>query len=124
MAHDMKVLHDMTSPPETRDYAESRVWDTTGRILGRCWDGFHDVLERGWELLPHWIASATREKESTCPFRSYVAPYILRQYYSYCRSYVLFCLRASEMGDMPLEFTLSQRQLLERAWELMKEDDE
>jgi hypothetical protein len=61
MGHDMKVLHDMTNPPETRDYAARRVWDTTGRILARCWDGFHDVLERGWELLPYWIASATRE---------------------------------------------------------------
>src|SRR5579859_5080483 len=121
MAHDMKVLHDMTSPPETRDYAESRVWDTTGRILGRCWDGYHDVLERGWELLPHWIASATRGKESTRPFRSYVAPYTLRRYYSYWQSYMLFCLRTSEKEDTPLEFTLSQRQLLERVRKLMEE---
>jgi hypothetical protein len=28
------------------------------------------------------------------------------------------------MGDTPLEFMLSQRQLLERVWGLMKEDDE
>ena len=33
MGCDMKVLHDMTNPPETRDYAARRVWDTTGRIL-------------------------------------------------------------------------------------------
>jgi len=88
----MKVLHDMTNPPETRDYAARRVWDTMGRILVQCWDGFHDVLERGWELLPHWIASAARDKESPRPFRSYVAPYTLRRYYSYWQSYMLFYL--------------------------------
>jgi hypothetical protein len=124
VGQDMKVLHDLTNPPETRDYAGRHVWDTTGKILARCWDGFQNVLERGWELLPHWIASAVRDKESTRPFRSYVAPYTLRRYYSYWQSYVLFCLRASEMEDTPLEFTLNQRQLLEKVRRLMQEDDE
>ena len=57
MGRDMKMLHDMTNSRETWNYAARRVWDATGRILAQCWDGFHDVLERGWELLPHWIST-------------------------------------------------------------------
>jgi hypothetical protein len=114
----------MTNPPETRDYAARRVWNVTARVLARCWDGFYDVLKRGWELLPHWIASAARDKESTQPFRSYVAPYTLQRYYGYWQSYVLFCLRASEMEDTPLEFTSSQSRLLERVRVLMETEDE
>lgn len=119
----MKVLYDLTNSPETQDYKGRTVWDVMGVVLRRCWYGFLDVLDRDWALLPHWIASAVRDKESTRPFRSHVAPYTLRRYFGYWQSYILFCLRASQIEDTPLEFTETQLIRLEQVRELMAGDD-
>ena len=120
---DMKVLHDLTRSPELREEDLKSVWDCLVAVLENCWDGCLDIFNRGWELLPFWLASAVRDKEDTHPFRQYIAPSTLKQYFGYWQSYILFCIRGSQLGELGLEFTRKQRQHLDRVMEIMVSQD-
>ncbi len=109
MGKDMDALNKLAATPDVKNYNERRIWDQVGKMLNKCWLGFHDVLERGWELVPFWLASAAREKEDTKPFRKYIAPYTLRRYISYWQSFMLFCIRGFQNKDYGLEFTEKQQ---------------
>jgi hypothetical protein len=89
--------------------------------LNQCWSGFHDVLERGWELLPFWLVSAVRGKEDTRPFRSYIAPYTLRRYIGYWQGYIMFCVRIYQVDNNIIQFTDEQQDHLRRVGMLMHE---
>ena len=107
---DMKELHKLTDPPFATETKEKLISDTVGRILGACWEGYHDCLTREWDLIPFWLRSVTLDKEDTKPFRSYIAPYTLSRYIGYWQSYILFCWRMDESQDTRLEFTRKQYQ--------------
>ena len=105
---DMNELHKLTDPPLPTEVEEKLISDVVERILGACWEGYHDCLTREWDLIPFWLRSVTLDKEDTKPFRSYIAPYTLARYIGYWQSYILFCYRMYELQDERLEFTRAQ----------------
>lgn len=109
---DMNDLHVLTDAPVETATTEKIIWSAVGKSLERCWNGYHDCLEREWDLIPFWLRSVTLEKEDTKPFRSYIAPYTLTRYIGYWQSYILFCYRMFLAKDPRVEFTLSQLQTL------------
>jgi hypothetical protein len=109
---DMQVLHMLTDLPTTGEPEETVLSACVAKILGDCWDGYHDCLTREWDLIPFWLRSVMLDKEDTKPFRSYIAPYTLARYIGYWQSYILFCYRMSELQDERLEFTREQIQYL------------
>ena len=108
----MNELHKLTDPPLPMEVEEKLILDTVERILGACWEGYHDCLTREWDLIPFWLRSVTLDKEDTKPFRSYIAPYTLARYIGYWQSYILFYYRMYELQDSRLEFTQAQYQNL------------
>jgi hypothetical protein len=53
---DMKLLHDLTNLPKADDVDGTIISDVLSEVMRDCWDGYHDCLERGWQLLPFWLA--------------------------------------------------------------------
>ena len=109
---DMNELHALTDPPQATTAEEKLIWDVVGKTLERCWEGYHNCLEREWDLIPFWLRSVTLEKEDTKPFRTYIAPYTLSRYIGYWQGYILFCYRMFGLKDTRLEFTTPQFQNL------------
>jgi len=120
----MNELHAFTDPPEATTAEEKLIWDVVGKSVKRCWEGFHDCLERDWDLIPFWLWSVTLEKEDTKPFRTYIAPDTLSHYISYWQSYILFCYRMFSLKDTQVEFTTSQFQNLIAIQCIIDSDDE
>src|SRR3954447_16251545 len=54
---DMNVLHKLTDLLPATEIAETIISDAVARILGACWEGYHDCLAREWDLLPFWLQS-------------------------------------------------------------------
>ena len=48
---DMNALHRLMDLPLAIEIAETIISDTITRILGSCWEGYHDCLAREWDLL-------------------------------------------------------------------------
>lgn len=117
---DMKALHSLTDPPKPDQDDEMFLWKSINRVVHSCWNGFNDCLKRGWVMVPFWLASAVRSKESSRPFRTYIASYTLRRYIGYWQRYILFCIRAIEL----LEFTTQQIKLIQRVCYLMNVNEE
>jgi hypothetical protein len=109
---DINGLHALTDPPQATTAEEKLIWDAVGKTLERCWEGYHNCLEREWDLIPFWLRSVTLEKEDTKSFRTYIAPYTLSRYIGYWQSYILFCYRMFGLKDTRLEFTTPQFQNL------------
>jgi len=109
---DMNALHKLTDLPPATEIAETIISDAVARILGACWEGYHDCLAREWDLISFWLRSVALEKEDTKPFRSYIAPYTLTRYIGYWQSYILLCYRMYNLWDERLEFTRTQLQNL------------
>ena len=118
---DIKELHTLTDLPSATTIEETVIFNTVTKILGACWEGYHDCLKREWDLLPFWLRSVTLNKEDTKPFRSYIAPYTLTRYIGYWQSYILLCYRMYELRDPRLQFTRTQKQLLLQIRTLMHE---
>jgi hypothetical protein len=68
----MKDLYDYTTLPFREDIDGTIIGDVVSEYLRDCWNGYHDCLERGWQLLPFWLNSVARDKEDTKPFRLYL----------------------------------------------------
>jgi hypothetical protein len=113
LGRDMKELHTLTDLPKAEDDDGIIIINGVNKLLRECWDGYHDCLERGWQLLPFWLASVQRDKEDTKPFRSYIAPYTFTRYIGYWQSYIMFCIRMYEQTEETVQFTLEQRELLD-----------
>jgi hypothetical protein len=107
---DMNELHEFTDLPLATEVQEKLISDTVGKLLEVCWEGYHDCLDREWDLLPFWLRSVMLDKEDTKPFRSYIAPYTLTRYIGYWQSYILLCYRMYSLGDERLKFTRIQGQ--------------
>ena len=112
VGQDMNVLHKLTDLPPATEIAETIISDAVARILGACWEGYHDCLAREWDLLSFWLQSVALEKEDTKPFHSYIAPYTLTQYIGYWQSYILLCYRMYNLWDERLKLTRTQLQNL------------
>ena len=121
VGQDMKELHTLTDLLSATTIEETVISNTVTKILGVCWEGYHDCLKREWDLLPFWLRSVTLNKEDTKPFRSYIAPYTLTRYIGYWQSYILLCYRMYELRDPRLQFTRTQKQLLLQIQTLMHE---
>ena len=109
---DMKELHALTDLPNATETTETIIVNMVDTIGHECWDGYHDCLNRNWDLLPFWLGSVARDKESTKPFRSYIAPYTLTRYIEYWQGYILMCYRMYDQHDSRVEFTVAQKALL------------
>ena len=118
---DMNELHKLTDLPLPMEVEENVISDVVERILGMCWEGYHDCLAREWDLIPFWLRSVVLDKEDTKPFRSYITPYTLSRYIGYWQSYILFCYRMYELQDQRLEFTRAQYQILIEVRTIMNE---
>jgi hypothetical protein len=121
---DMNELHTLTDPPEATISEEKLIWDMVGKSVKHCWEGYHDCLEREWDLIPFWLRSVTLEKEDTKPFRTYIAPDTLSRYIGYWQSYILFCYRMFSLKDTRVEFTTLQFQNLTAIRYIIDSDDE
>jgi hypothetical protein len=120
VGQNMKDLHDYTTLPYREDVDGTIIGNVVSEYLRDCWNGYHDCLERGWQLLPFWLSSVARDKEDTKPFRSYLAPYTLTRYIGYWQGYILFCWRLFSLNDDRLEFTGEQMELLKVLKTLMR----
>ena len=49
---DMKELHALTDLPNATDMTETIIANMVDTIGHECWDGYHDCLNRNWNLLP------------------------------------------------------------------------
>ena len=105
---DMQELHTLTDLSTTGEPEVTVLSDSVAKILGACWEGYHDCLTREWDLIPFWLRSVTLNKEDTKPFRSYIAPYMLAHYIEYWQSYILFYYQMFKLQDEWLEFTRVQ----------------
>jgi len=100
---DMNALHKLTDLPLVTESEEQFISESVARILGACWEGFHDCVAREWDLIPFWLQSVVLEKEDTKPFHSYIVPYTLIRYIGYWQSYILLCWRMYNQQDERLE---------------------
>ncbi len=116
---DMNALHKLTDLPLVTESEERFISESVARILGACWEGFHDCVAREWDLIPFWLQSVVLEKEDTKPFHSYIVPYTLTRYIGYWQSYILLCWRMYNQQDERLEWTRPQYQGLIRLQSLM-----
>ncbi len=80
---DMNALHKLTDLSLAMKIAETIISDAVARILGACWEGYHDCLAREWDLIPFWLQSVALKKEDTKPFHSYIASYTLTRHIGY-----------------------------------------
>lgn len=55
----------VTDLPSATAIEETVISNTVAKILGACREGYHDCLEREWDLLPFWLRSVTLDKEDT-----------------------------------------------------------
>jgi hypothetical protein len=118
---DMKELVKLTKSPNYQDYQERKLWDSISRVLHDCFKGFLDCIQRGWSLIPFWLASVDRNKENTKPFRTYITTHTLGRYIGYWQQYLIFCVRARMMEEC-VEFTSRQDNYLLEVIALMNED--
>ena len=111
---DMKALHTLTDLPRVEDVNGTLVAETVKELLEDCWGGYRDCVSRGWQLLPFWMASVSRDKESAQPFRLYIAPYTLDRYIGYWQSYIVFCMHMFQQPeeDRLVQFTPEQAWLM------------
>src|SRR5579862_1546137 len=118
---DMNALHKLPDLPSvTESESEERIIsESVARVLGACWEGFHDCVAREWDLIPFWLQSVVLEKEDTKSFHSYIVPYTLTRYIGYWQSYILLCWRMYNQQDERLEWTRPQYQGLIRLRSLM-----
>jgi hypothetical protein len=116
---DMNELHKLTDLSSVTAMEKRVISDTVAKILGACWEGYHDCLSREWDLLPFWLRSVALDKEDTKPFRSYIAPYTLTRYIGYWQSYILLCYRMYELRDSRIQFTRTQLHLLHQIQTIM-----
>ena len=122
MGKDMEELVKLTESPEVRDNDERSLWDSTSRVINQCWKGFLNCGERGWSLIPFWLASVDRTKENTKPFRTYIASATLQRYIGYWQQYLIFCIR-SIMLESAVQFTPRQDQCLRELMGLLDEEE-
>ena len=50
----MNELYKLTDLLLATTVEEKLISDTVGRILGTCWEGYHDCVAREWDLIPFW----------------------------------------------------------------------
>ena len=58
------------------------------------------------------MGSVARDKESTKPVRSYIAPYTLTRYIEYWQGYILMYYYMYDQHDSQVEFSVAQKALL------------
>jgi len=122
IGHDMKALYAFTDLPKVDDINGTLVAEAVEELLVDCWAGYRDCVSRGWQLLPFWMASVSRDKENTKPFRLYIAPYTLERYIGYWQSYIVFCMQMFQQSedDGLVEFTVEQARLMENIIALLQ----
>ena len=85
---DMSALVKLTEAPGIDNHQERHIWKATVKVIQNCFKGVIDCQERGWTLIPFWLRSVDRNKETTKPFRMFIAPYTLCRYASYWQQYI------------------------------------
>ena len=119
----MEDLVKLTEAPGMRANAERTLWDSTARVVNKCIQGFLDCCERGWMLLPFWLASVDRNKENTKPFRQDIASDTIQCYIGYWQQYLQFCIRATLM-EPSVQFTARQQDCIKDVIDLTQFDDD
>ena len=115
MGYDMVELNSFGKRPRLQEANEHWIWVAIGTMLSQCWDGFHDIRMRGWNMIPYWLASVDRSAEDSKPFKKDLPLYTLERYFGYWQAYLMFCLRVYQL-DMEFEliqFTTQQQECLD-----------
>lgn len=55
---DMEALFALTKKPIREEVHLYELWDRVDGVLRRCYKSVLDLDERGWDLIPFWLASA------------------------------------------------------------------
>lgn len=122
LGYDMAELNMLAKRPLPQDGHEHSIWVAIAKMLKRCWDGFHDIRARGWNMIPFWLASVDRLKENSKPFRKDFPQYTLDRYFGYWQQYIMFCLRISQLNPTLdiIQFTARQQECLRTVLEWME----
>jgi hypothetical protein len=112
---DMEKLFALTKKPVREEGHLYDLWGRVDSVLRRCFKSVLDLDERGWDLIPFWLASAAPNEESSKPFRMFFSKETLVNYISFWQRYICFCLRAITSEGHGAEFTEDETELL---WKL------
>jgi hypothetical protein len=52
LGRDIKELYSLMDLPKAEDNDGNIIINIMNKVLRDYWDGYHDCLERGWQLLP------------------------------------------------------------------------
>ena len=112
---DMENLFALTKKPIREEVHLYELWHRVDGVLRRCYKSVLDLDERGWELIPFWLASADANQESSKPFRMFFSKETLVDYISFWQRYICFCVRVITLQDHGVGFTEEETALL---WKL------
>ena len=115
----MSTLVQQTGKP--KDDAGLKVaWECTAGVLRQAYEGVKDCIDRGWMLIPFWLASAKAREASNRPFRTYFTGETLERYFSLWQRYICFCLQAHLDIESGVEFLEEQSAELDSLHELLE----
>jgi hypothetical protein len=117
---DMEELNKLTEKPTGGILME--VWQSAGRTIQKCFDGVLDCHNRGWTLIPFWLASSDTSKPDTIPFRMYFAQETIDRYTTYWQRFIIFCLRSFENQENGVEFTREQKNKIEELQRVLRSE--
>ena len=124
----MKILHDLIAEPKrVPENPEDRlrlVWESVSRVMSNCWEGVKDCVSRDWNLILHWLASASKTEQSQSPFSVYMDKKTRARYTSYWQQFMVFVLRGLDDPERyGIDYTGKQQAILrEIKNEIEKED--
>ena len=101
---DMEVLAKLTEKPKVNEVQMSRLWQSTSRVIKKCWTGAQDISDRNWDLILFWLNSAHSEKAELSPFNlttrdQTIERYMIfgklltNRYAEYWQRFLCFCYR-------------------------------
>jgi hypothetical protein len=80
---DMVKLNELTAKPTMKEHDLFTVWTSVRRLIKTCFEGVLDCENRGWTLIPFWLASSNSTMAATIPFRTYFPEATIDRYASY-----------------------------------------
>jgi hypothetical protein len=116
----MKDLNDLLIEPKRGPEAPENpnklryVWESVGRVIGRCWDGVTDCWERDWKLILHWLASVNKAEADSAPFSIYTDRKTRERYTRHWQQFMMFVLRGLDDPNhrYGIEYTREQKTAL------------
>jgi hypothetical protein len=119
----MAKLNELAAKPTMKEHDLFMVWESVRRLIKTCFEGILDCENRGWTLIPFWLASSNSTIAATIPFRTHFPAATIDRYASYWQQLFMFCLRGmDDMKKYGIEFTISQQQKLMKLRAILDSD--